>query len=172
MSKQRPQEIPAGSLTPKHPTLQELQIFFEVTNEKIEALETEMLAQQQIEVPVKEYFINGMYAREIVIPAGTLLTGRVWKQDYFDIMVSGHIAVATPAGVKDLSGYNVCDGKAGRKRAGYAFEDTQWITVHPIAQKEANMVEALTFFSMAEFNVWRDRRDYYLMALAESQINR
>jgi len=47
------------------------------TTERIESMEHFMLDQPQVEIPVQERFINGMYAREIVIPEGTLMTGRV-----------------------------------------------------------------------------------------------
>lgn len=128
--------------------------------ERIEGLEAHMLTLPQVEIPVVENFVNGMYTREIVIPAGTLLTGRVWKQDYVDIMLGGDILVATPSGTRRLTGPNICDGQAGRKRAGFAFADTRWITVQRI--DEAGLeepIEYLTFFSVLEYQNWRVERE-------------
>lgn len=121
----------------------------------IEQMESLMLEQPQVEIDVKEDFKNGLYTREILIPAGTLLTGRVHKHDYIDIMISGHIIVAIPDGVFELKGYNVCDGKAGRKRAGYALEDTLWLTVHREPEMLDNMFEQISFFSLAEYKEWK-----------------
>ena len=98
--------------------------------ERIEQMESAMLQCEQVEIPVKSFSLNGMYAREILIPKGTLLTGRVHLFDYVDIMLSGDITVATAEGAKRFTGDNVFQGVAGRKRAGYAHEDTRWITVH------------------------------------------
>lgn len=126
----------------------------------IEDLEKNILNYPQVEIPPIEGFANGMYTREILIPAGTLLTGRVHKYDYIDIMLSGDIAVATPQGSKRLKGPNVCDGKAGRKRAGYAFDDTRWVTVHRVDQWEEGLVDKITFFSKREYQVWFDRKDF------------
>jgi len=104
---------------------------------------------------------NGLYQRELVIPAGTILTGRVWLEDYVDIMVSGHIIVATAAGVKELTGYNVLDGQAGRKRAGYAVSDTTWITVHKTdATAVTGLLEQLSTFSMTEYNAKKAQLSY------------
>lgn len=121
-------------------------------NEKIEELEAELLTLEQVEMPVEHRFINGMYVREITIPKGTILTGAVHKFDYVDIMLSGDIAVATPDGIKRFQGVNIMDGKAGRKRAGYAYEDTRWISVHKTdASDPDTIVDILTVRTMAEF---------------------
>jgi len=98
--------------------------------DRIEAMECELLEHDQVLIIPKNNHINGMYTREILIPKGTLLTGRVHLFDYVDIMLSGDITVATEAGPVRYVGANVFDGKAGRKRAGYAHEDTRWISVH------------------------------------------
>lgn len=131
---------------------------------KIEALEQHMLEHEQVEIPAIEDFSNGLYTREIIIPKDTLLTGRIWKHDYVDIMLSGDITVGTADGVKRLTGPNICDGSAGRKRAGYAHEDTHWITVHRVDQMEDDMEEHLSFFSMKEFNKWMDNQDFIRLA--------
>lgn len=124
----------------------------EQVNERIEAMETEMLQHEQVEIPIEHRFVNGMYAREITIPAGTLLTGRVHKFGYVDIMLSGDITVATPDGVKRLTGSNVMEGIPGRKRAGYAHEDTRWITVHRTEETDSEGIEdVLTVMTIAEY---------------------
>ncbi|RNF53000.1 hypothetical protein EBI00_02550 [Marinomonas hwangdonensis] len=121
-------------------------------NEKIEELEAELLTLEQVEMPVEHRFINGMYVREITIPKGTILTGAVHKFDYVDIMLSGDIAVATPDGIKRFQGVNIMDGKAGRKRAGYAYEDTHWVTVHKTDESNPeNIVKELTVRTMSEY---------------------
>ncbi len=144
-------------------------------NESVEVLEQLMLEHEQVDIPAVEQLRNGLYMREIVIPAGTILTGRVWLEDYIDIMVSGHIIVATADGVKELKGYNVCDGKGGRKRAGYAIEDTAWITVHKTkATSCEGLLEAMSTFSMAQYKVAKAQLDYknsfgHITALIEEQ---
>ena len=134
----------------------------------IELLEECMLKESQVEIPVTHRFNGGMYSRQIKIPAGTMLVGRVHKFDHFDVMLSGDITVSTDTGeTKRLTGYNVFEGKAGKKRAGYAHEDTHWITFHSAEiRNEDEMYDYLTCKNHAEYEQFKlelDRADYALM---------
>lgn len=121
--------------------------------EKIQFLENNMLQEEQVEIPVKHRFSGGVYSREITIPKNTLLTGRIHKFDHFDIMLSGDVTVSTDNGeVKRLTGLNVMEGKAGKKRAGITHEDTHWITFHSAEERDPEeMYEFLTCSSFEEF---------------------
>lgn len=130
--------------------------------EKIEQMEDVLLDMPQVDIPVENLFVNGMYARKIMIPRDTILTGRVHLADYVDIMLSGDITVATPDGVKRFTGFNIFEGKQGRKRAGYAHEDTHWVTVHRTEIKDADeYVKAMTVFNMTAYKkIEMDRIGY------------
>lgn len=120
--------------------------------ERIEEMESMMLEQDQVEMPVTDQFANGMYVRQIMIPKDTLLTGRVHLEDYVDIMLSGDISVATPEGVKRMTGQNVMTAPKGRKRAGYAHEDTHWVTIHNCPVESGDeYVRNYTVFGMKEY---------------------
>lgn len=126
--------------------------------EKLNGLEQRMLQEEQVTIPVKHLFSGGIYAREITIPKGILLTGRIHKFDHFDIMLSGDVTVSTDNGeVKRLTGLNIMEGKAGKKRAGFAHEDTHWITFHSAEERDPEeMYEFLTcgsFQELDDFNV-------------------
>lgn len=121
-------------------------------NEKIDGMQAEMLTMPQVEIPVDSMFVNGMYGRKILIPEDTLLVGAVHLQDYIDIMISGDITVATPDGVKRMTGFNIMEGKSGRKRAGYAHADTLWVTVHKTDLKTPeDFVKIMTRPTMKEY---------------------
>lgn len=121
-------------------------------------LEKTMLREEQVDIPVKHCFSGGMYSREIIIPKGTLLTGRIHKFDHFDVMISGDISVSTDDGsVKRLTGYHSFEGKAGKKRVGYAHEETHWITFHSSPELDNedmyNFLTCSTYEELEEFNV-------------------
>lgn len=127
------------------------------TNErrkKLNDLETDLLQKDQVEIPVEHRFSGGIYAREITIPKGALLTGRIHKFDHFDIMLSGDVTVSTDNGeVKRLTGLNIMEGKAGKKRAGYTHEETHWITFHSAEERDhEEMYEFLTCGSFQELD--------------------
>lgn len=118
----------------------------------IEEMESKMMEHPQLDLPVEHLFCNGMYARKLFIPADTILTGRVHKFGYMDIMVSGDLSVAMSEGVKRLQGFNLMEGLPGRKRAGYAHKDTYWVTVHRTDVTDPEGIEDhLTVMTMKEY---------------------
>lgn len=132
-----------------------------VKSERIKALnllESVMKEVGQVDIPVTHRFCGDMYMREITIKKDTLLTGRIHKFDHFDIMLSGDITVSTDDGqVKRLTGLNIFESKAGKKRAGWAHEDTRWITVHVSDERDpeemAEFLTVETFEQLEEFYV-------------------
>lgn len=111
--------------------------------ECIQALENEMLKMPQVEIIPRHYFIGGLCAREITIPAGTLLTGKIHLEDHLNF-VSGDISVETDEGMTRLTGVQIAvPSKKGIKRAGYAHADTIWTTVHATPAKTPEEAEML-----------------------------
>lgn len=98
------------------------------TRDSIMALEDQLKEMPQIEIPVIHRYSGGIYTREITIPAGVMLTGKIYLDDHFDVMVHGDITVTSDEGRKRLTGFNIFKGKKGKKRAGYAHADTRWLT--------------------------------------------
>lgn len=133
----------------------------------VENLEALLLEQPQFEIPTIERFVGNLYMREILIPKGIALTSRVYKKAYADIMLSGDITIHDSNGVYRLTGANVLEGPAGRKRAGYAHEDTRWVTVHDSSDiKSKDPIEDISFITMQEFIEERaalDKDDFRLM---------
>jgi len=134
--------------------------------EKIEALESEWSKLPQVEIPVVHRFSGGIYAREIIIPADTFLTGKIYKDDHFDVMVYGDITVTSDDGRKRLTGFNIFPGKRGKKRAGYAHSETKWITF--CASPEMNdedYIDHLTSTSFSEHSKINVDREDFLLAI-------
>lgn len=122
----------------------------------------------QVDIPVIHHLHGGMYGREITIPKGTVLTGQIYKFDHFDIMISGDITVSTDdAQVIRFKGFNIFKGLSGKKRAGYAHEDTRWITFHPFDGDNGDAIQDEitidTFEELELFYVDVNRNDYWNM---------
>lgn len=119
----------------------------------------------QIDIPVIHHIHGGMYGREITIPKDTIITGQIYKFDHFDVMISGDITVSTDTGErKRFKGYNCFKGMSGKKRAGYAHEDTIWITFHPYSGESGDDIQKLitadTFEELNIFNTMVNVNDY------------
>lgn len=96
---------------------------------KIFALENHILAGPQVELEYLHHFAPGIYMREMRIPKGTVVTGAIHKHDHLNILIKGELSVWTEDGMKRIEAPAVIPSKAGIKRAGYAHEDSAWITV-------------------------------------------
>lgn len=109
--------------------------------EKIQALETAMREMPQEEIPVKHYFSEGVYAREICIKKGTVLTGHIHKYSQLNILSKGEISVSTEEGIKRISAPFTIVSPAGTKRVAYAHEDCIWTTIHGTRETDIEKIE-------------------------------
>lgn len=112
---------------------------------KVFALEDRVSQMPQVDCPVWNHFAPGLYARKMLIPKGTVLTGAIHKTEHLCI-ISGDITVTTDDGVKRITdAHAILSSKPGAKRAGFAHEDTYWTTVHATDETDLEkLVEELT----------------------------
>ncbi len=86
---------------------------------------------EQTELPLKHSFAPGVYAREMEIPAGTLLIGKIHKHRHHNFLMKGSIIVLTETnGVELLQAPLMIVSEEGTQRIGYAITDTVWTTIH------------------------------------------
>ena len=85
----------------------------------------------QVEMVTNHYYAHGTYTRELIIPAGTLLTGKIHRHSCVNILSKGVIRVVTDEGFYDLKAPATFISSPGVKKVGYALEDSVWINVHP-----------------------------------------
>jgi hypothetical protein len=100
------------------------------TREQIEHLEAQMRMMEQLVIEPVHHFADGLYAREILIRAGTILTGKVHSTEHLNIVSKGRIAVWTEDGMKIVAAPCTLVSRPGTKRVGFAIEDTVWTTIH------------------------------------------
>lgn len=109
--------------------------------DKVLRLEDWLKTMPQIPEDVHHHFAPGVYMRELRIPKGAVLTGKIHRTDHLNILAKGEISVLTEHGVRRLTAPCVIQSSAGIKRAGYAHEDTIWITVHPTHETDLAKLE-------------------------------
>jgi hypothetical protein len=113
---------------------------------EIQALEVVMRDHpNQVAIKTTHHFTEGIYAREIFIPAGVLLTGKMHRTAHLNIVSRGAIEVWTEEGMRLIRAPFAFVAPPGTKRVGLAHEDTVWTTVHPNPTGEQNLeqLEAL-----------------------------
>lgn len=109
---------------------------------KIMALEQKMMVSEgQIEIDPIHHFANNLYARELRLPAGTLLTGKIHKTEHLNILAKGTIAIATEEGTTILTAPVVMVSEPGTKRVGLAQTDVVWVTIHGTEERDLEKLE-------------------------------
>lgn len=129
----------------------------------IDALEAAITADLPlVEIPVKDYFSKGVYAREIFIPKGTVITGKIHKYTNLNIMSQGEMSVMTEDGIKRVKAPFTIVSPPGTRRVAYAHEDTIWTTIHGTDKTDVDDIEA-------EF-VAQTPKDYQLFLETQKRI--
>lgn len=81
--------------------------------------------------PLNHYVTaNGLYAREIILPANTVVMGAVKKEDYISVIADGFITEVTEAGLQRIKAPYTMIDKAGTKRIVVTHVTCVWVTIH------------------------------------------
>jgi quercetin dioxygenase-like cupin family protein len=126
--------------------------------EKVDGLQDYLADMPQSEIPVTNTFAGGVYAREIFIPKGTMLIGKVHLTEHFNICLKGDLTFLTVDGPKRVIGPTMFVAPAGTKKLAYANEDSIWVNMHPaITDDPEQIVDALTVSKFADFDRLMDK---------------
>ena len=80
--------------------------------------------------PVDPKYGCAAYAREIFLPKGSLVIGKIHRHAHLNFISKGKVSVATEFGKQYFEAPCTFVSEVGLKRAVYAEEDTTWTTVH------------------------------------------
>jgi quercetin dioxygenase-like cupin family protein len=85
------------------------------------------------------YFCEGMYARQMSIPAGTFVIGKMHSYENFFLLIAGEMTVQTGKAVFRVKAPFMCVTKPGDKRVGYAHTDCVTINFLPNGDNEQDL---------------------------------
>lgn len=110
---------------------------------KVNTLEDGIRTLPAVDMPVKHHFSQGLYARELHIPAGTVLTGKIHKHQNLNILSKGEISVFMEDGsVLTVKAPYTVVSPAGTRRAAFAHTDVVWTTIHATDETDVDKIEA------------------------------
>ena len=95
----------------------------------VQVVEVEMLKRPQLNLPLRHFFAPGVYAREVFIPAGTLVTSKIHKYADLNIMSQGVMDVLIGDQITRVQAPFTIVTPPGTKRIAYAWTDCVWTTV-------------------------------------------
>lgn len=107
----------------------------------------EALAQlPQVELTPVHHFAEHVYGRELFIPAGTVVVGKIHRHEHLVMLMKGDVTINTGEGMERIVGPKVWVSQPGIKRVLYTHTDCTFFTVHPsdkrdLAELEADIIE-------------------------------
>ncbi len=140
---------------------------------KVLALQASMEAlpaerQLDIGAMTRHYFADGAYAREMTIPAGVVVVGKIHKTAHICIVSKGVVDVLDESGeVRRIVAPATFVSPPGTKRAAFAVEETVWTVFHPTHETDLERIERAFIaqdFEELEASGALEARDWLLAA--------
>jgi len=95
----------------------------------------------QVHLETKHHFSLGIYARELFIPKGSMIVGKLHKCPQLNIMTKGDISVLVGEEIKRLQAGAIVSSPAGTQRVAFAHEDSVWITILATNETDVDVIE-------------------------------
>lgn len=113
----------------------------EVALDQVRRLEAALAQFEQIDADrlTSHHFCDGMYARELFIPAGVAVVGKMHASRNFFVLVKGTLILATPDGPVRITAPYMAVTEPGTKRAVFAEEDSVCINFHSNPDDEQDL---------------------------------
>ena len=116
-------------------SIEDLQLALVGLNETVEHHTDAM----QEACPVTHHLENGLYTREVFMPAGMLVVSFIHKQNHPSFFMSGEMSLLMDTGeVKRVKAPMVVHTEVGTQRVAYIHEDVTWTCVY---RTDADTVE-------------------------------
>jgi len=96
---------------------------------------------QECDFPLKHTFTEGVYAREMTIPKGSVIVGKIHRHAHLNFVMRGEVSVMTDEGVKTITGPCYFVSTPGTKRVVTAHEETVWVTIHITEETDLAKIE-------------------------------
>lgn len=90
----------------------------------------------------RHHFSDGLYARELFMPAGTVAVGAHHKTQHLYMVASGKCKVSSQYETVEIEAPYLGETIPGTKRVIYAETDCLWITFHPTELTDIKEIEA------------------------------
>ena len=107
---------------------------YEIINSKVEELEEMMMteATEEVECPLVHKFSEGVYVREITMPAGSIILGHEHTTTHFNMISKGSCILYDfdTEELTEIQAPCTFESKAGVRNLLYIVEECVWSTIH------------------------------------------
>ena len=93
------------------------------------------------ECPVTHRFTKGLYLREIFMPKGSRVIGKIHAAEHFNVVLTGKVTVITVDGKEEITAPHTFISKAGIQKVVIVHEDCTWQTLHVTDKTSIDEIE-------------------------------
>ena len=94
------------------------------------------------DLPVEHLWGGGMCIRQMFIPKGTVVIGKIHRHAHPNFLLTGEVIVVTEGGGRQhIKAPHSLISEAGTKRCVYAIEDSMWAVVHKTETTDPKVLE-------------------------------
>jgi len=104
----------------------------------------DMISSNEIksqDCPVTHRFTPGCYLREIFMPKGTVIIGKIHATEHFNIVLKGDVTVLTAEGKERIKAPYTFTSLAGVQKVVIVHEDCVWQTTHVTDSTDLDVIE-------------------------------
>jgi hypothetical protein len=91
--------------------------------------------------PVEHRFSPGLYLRQVTMPAGAAVIGKIHSTEHFNIVLTGKCTVITAEGIEEITAPHTFISKAGVKKVVIVHEECIWQTTHVTESTDLEEIE-------------------------------
>jgi hypothetical protein len=113
------------------------------TKPAIKRLAAKLLTLPQTKCPVVNRFAPGIYAREILMPAGNMVVGKEHRTGHLNIMLTGRALLLVNGVAQEVTAPFICKSKPGAMKVAVIYEDCRWLTIHPTKERNLRKLEKI-----------------------------
>jgi hypothetical protein len=106
-----------------------------------ELMQAEFTKPWEQDFPVEHVFAPGLYARQMTIPAGGVIIGKIHRHAHVNTVSKGRVWVVTEFGKEEIVAPVTFVSQPGTKRVVVAQEETVWTTYHPTEETDLARIE-------------------------------
>ena len=113
-----------------------------VTQDSIYQLQEIIKELPQADIVTRHHFSDGMYAREMVMPPGSIVVGALHKSKHLFTVVSGECEVSSVHEREKITAPYLGETVPGTKRVIYSETGCTWIGFYPTHLTDIDELEA------------------------------
>lgn len=114
----------------------------QIEQQMLQAAQAGLVVDTASSYELKHHFADNIYAREIHIPKGHVVVGRIHRFENLNFISKGRVTVVTEeGGVEVLEAGVMMKSPVGVKRLLITHEDTVWTVLHNTKETDLDKIE-------------------------------